>query len=296
MTAGRQTPDQPGDDRSPSPAPGRPAAVDQLLADIDHPSATEHPVWSSQGRGSGLADTAEVWSTPAAYVYRFTQPDAAAAFGGWLERLAAAAPFATPTLVGSVDGWLVTARPATASAAEPDRHAEPGLLAAAVGHGLRQIHDLPPALLGPSATDDATAEVTDLAGWGVVVARCRAAVAAGRVDAADLVAPYDRYEPERLLDLLAERFPDGVDRDRAPVLCHGAADPARFAVDAGRFAGLDRWDGPLVADPHLDLAAAHLGVQRSLGAEAVYGLYEGYGSDPELIVLDRAILAVVLLS
>jgi aminoglycoside phosphotransferase len=51
----------------------------------------------------------------------------------------------------------------------------------------------------------------------------------------------------------------------------------------------------IVADRHLDLAIAHLSVGAVLGQEAVFGFYDAYGRDPDLIRLDRAVLVAHVL-
>jgi aminoglycoside phosphotransferase len=176
----------------------------------------------------------------------------------------------------------------------PDRHPEPGSLPRAVGLGLAALHALPPDLLGRPV--DAGVD-----GWAPIIERCRAAVESGAVDPAALRPPYDRYGPERLLELLvaADGAPGAADRpdrpDAAPVLCHGSPTLDRILVDGDRFAGFDGFETSLVADRHLDLAIAHLAVAEQLGAEAVIGLYEGYGAEPHLLRLDRAVLAAQLL-
>jgi aminoglycoside phosphotransferase len=117
-------------------------------------------------------------------------------------------------------------------------------------------------------------------------------VEAGLVDPAALPRPYDRYRPQRLLELLIE---GGSVEAGPPVLCHGRPDLDRCLVDRSHFSGFDGLEWAVVADRHLDLAVAHLGVAAILGAEAVPSLYDGYGADPDLILLDHHILAAHLL-
>lgn len=225
--------------------------------------------------------------------------------------LAECASFAGPRIVGHEGDWLVTEPPAGLPADRPDLHPEPATLATLMGQGLAALHGLAPAdLVDPARTaSDPVAEgpVGDgpvdepLDGWAPIVDRCRRSVEAGRVDPAALPEPYDRYPPNRLLEMLTE----AVDAIRAadggaapvdpPVFAHGAAHPGRFVVDGDRFVGFDGFEVALVADRHLDLATTHLWVADLLGAEAVFGFYEGYGSDPHLGHLDAAVLAVRLL-
>ena len=214
--------------------------------------------------------------------------------GRFLGRLAEVVPFGVPRVVAAASDWLVTERPPGQPADRPELHPEPGALAGRIGAGLASLHALPPVLdrLGQDPEDD---------GWGAIVDRCRRAVEAGAVDPGQLPAPYDRYPPERLLELLIEAGerggdrPDGSDGRDTGVLCHGSATAGHFLIEGDRLVGIDGFDVAVVADRHLDLAAAHLSVARVLGAEAVFALYEGYGVDPDLARLDRAILAVRLL-
>ncbi|MEM9563448.1 MAG: phosphotransferase [Actinomycetota bacterium] len=215
--------------------------------------------------------------------------DGQAALLDWLGR---AAPFPVPEVVG-VDGpWVVTTALPGFTADRTDAHPEPAALPGAIGAGLAALHALtpPPDLLtGPDAEDLAT----PADGWASVIERCATRVEDGLV--AGLPTPYDRYEPDRLLELLIE----GVGGERAgvepPVLSHGRPSPDRILIDGDRFAGFIELDAVLLADRHLDLATAHLWVAELFGGESVFALYEGYGADPDLARLDRGVLAVRLL-
>lgn len=207
-----------------------------------------------------------------------------------LDRLAAAASFAVPQVRGRVGAWLVSELAGGERADRPERHAEPGSLARAVGSGLAALHGLP---VGVLETDAAVPPDR----WATVIERCRQRVAAGLVDTGRLPEPYARYDAERLLEMF-----EGTGNGQAgaappdpPVLCHGRPTLDRVLVDGGRFVGFDGFESAVVADRHLDLAVAHRSIAEVLGAEAVVGLYEGYGFDPDLIRLDRAVLASHLL-
>ncbi|MEL6980847.1 MAG: phosphotransferase [Actinomycetota bacterium] len=218
--------------------------------------------------------------------------DPIAAYRSLLSRLAPAAPFAMPTPVGDHGPWLVLEIPTGVPADRPDRHPEPANLATRVGEALAVLHGLSTDLAG----DEGAAGSASADPWAPIVARCRRAVAADLVDTTELPAPYDRYRPEELLRLLVEGVDAAGPPADGPVLCHGRPQLGRFLVDGDRFVGFDGLETVLVADRHLDLATAHLSVAEVLGAEAVYAFYEGYGADPDLARLDRAILAHHLLT
>lgn len=230
--------------------------------------------------------TADRWAVGSRRVHRFGHPDHAQLHRRFLDALVGPAPFAVPTVVGGDGSWLVTEAPAGLPADRPDRHPEPGNLARLIGEGLAALHALPVSLLGVEAEIDP---------WAPIVERCRRSVDGGLIDAAALPAPYNRYEPERLLEMLVDGGAVAGRPADVPTLCHGAPSAARFLVDGERFVGFDAIDSALAADRHLDVAVAHLSVANVLGAEAVYGFYEGYGTDPDLASLDRAILARHLL-
>jgi aminoglycoside phosphotransferase len=62
----------------------------------------------------------------------------------------------------------------------------------------------------------------------------------------------------------------------------------------GEVAGI-RGEFGLVGDRHLDLAVIQHSIHRTLGAEAVFGFYEAYGSDPNIVALDHYVLTGLLL-
>ena len=240
------------------------------------------------GVGAGIVAGAARWSGPGATVYRLAGDGPVAAAARALERIDRATPFATAPVVGSHGRWLVTAVPQGQPADRPERHPDPDELVTAVGSGLRALHDL----ASPSRRLVAQA-VAGVDGPSTVAQRCRDAVRDGLVDPARLPEPYRRHRPERLLELfLAAGAEPGDDQ---PVACHGAATLARFRVAGGRFSGFDRLEAPLLADRHLDLATLHLDLQAVFGPDAVFRFYEAYGRDPDLVRLDRHVLAAHLL-
>lgn len=191
----------------------------------------------------------------------------------WLQTV-----FPTARLEHAEGPWLVVStsgHPAHRPDLQPIPDDVPGL----VGTALRRLHDLE------------TAACPFVAGWEVQHATIEAAVAADRLEVSGLPDPYNRYDPKRLLDLLVEGRPDEVD----PVVCHGAPVLPNLWFDQGGLGATTGHHRLGLADPHFDLAVAHRSVQSWFGGEAVFGLYEGYGSDPDLVRLDHYVLMDVLL-
>lgn len=228
------------------------------------------------------------WSTGPVAVVRLATPALCRRQVALLEHLAHV-EFPAASVVGSADEWLVTTQPPGISAGSPDHHPDPDDLVGAIGSGLRLLHEVDPSIL---SADGSGADPGRRQGWSEVADRCRQAVESGRVDPALLPRPYDRYRSEQLLDMLVEGRP----ADEDVVLCHGGAAMGRFLVDNGTFRGFDFLDSVLVADPHLDLASLHLDLQRLMGPESVFRLYEAYGTDPNLVRLDHYLLATHLLN
>ena len=182
---------------------------------------------------------------------------------------------AFPAELTVVDGTALTIDP-------PDRHAEPGRLAEAMGEGLRRLHVRPVPEPRPGG-----------AGWPGLFAACRHRVESGVVEAAVLPPPYDRHRPDRLLALVADGRPAAEDE----VWCHGRPTARSVWVLDGRFAGFSppRPGESTIADRHLDLAVAHLSVHEVLGPEAVFAFYDAYGRDADLVRLDHYLLIAHLL-
>ena len=320
-------------DRNAEPRPW-PATVEAMLADAGHRGPA-----TFGGRGIGLATGAERWTVGPATVYRFWAPalgptgDAAPTAGRdatpnraatihgaanatpeptmTVDRLAAmvgrlgdVAPFQVGPVLGRVDGdhdgrpasWLAVDGPVGGPGDRPENHPDPDDLVAAIGTGMRAMHELAPATLDDDANPGGRSDP-----WAAIVDLCRSSVEANLVDPVSLPPPYDRYRPERLLELVDEAAStDARSGSRSVgadslVCCHGFATAARFVVDRGRFAGFDRIEAPLVADRHFDLAVLQQSVHHTFGPEAVFRLYEAYGSDPDLVLLDRYVLVSHLL-
>lgn len=199
--------------------------------------------------------------------------EAEAVRAGWLSDHAPC-----PEVLVVDDRWLVTARPPGEPALRPDRQPAPDVVPAAIGGALRDLHRVP---AGDCPFDGS---------WSDRMRRIEAAVTEGRLDAASLPDPYRRYHPARLLELARSSRPVDVD----PVVCHGAPVAANVVLDRGRVSGLIGVHRLGLADRHLDLAIAHRSLQALFGGEAVFGLYEGYGADPDLVALDHYVLLDVI--
>ncbi|WP_203985061.1 aminoglycoside 3'-phosphotransferase [Sphaerisporangium rufum] len=190
------------------------------------------------------------------------------------ERLAWAVEFtAVPRVLewGSGQGgeWLVTAALPGDSAVSGRWPADPAPVVAAIGHGLRALHEALPVASCPFS-------------WGVPerVARARAA---GPQDAERV--GYGGLSPAEALAAL-ERVPP-VDR---AVVCHGDACAPNTLVD-----GAGRWVGHVdlgelgVADRWADLAVASWSLDWNYGPGWEPLLLESYGvaADPERIAYYR---------
>ncbi len=167
---------------------------------------------------------------------------------------------------------------AGAPADRPDLHGDLPGLPAALGRGTARIHGIP---VPPNATQfDAAAAIT-------------ARLAAGMIDPAAMPEPYDRYEADRLVEIWTEAtLPDSY--ASIPVVLAGSLTIDRMLLADGELSGISGEFG-LVGDRHLDLAVAQHSVHHQLGAEAVFGFYEAYGADPNIVVLDHHVLSGLLL-
>jgi aminoglycoside phosphotransferase len=184
--------------------------------------------------------------------------------------------------VVAVDGcWLVLALPPGHPAHAPELSSEPASVPLALGAGLRRLHQLP------------VGDCPFVRSWETIVAEIEAGIDGGRLDARCLPEPYRRYGPERLGELVrASRPPPPPD----PVVGHGSPGLSNL------FVGTETWSGVIgvhrlgVADRHLDLAVIHRSIAEVLGPQALFGFYEGYGADPDLVRLDHYLLLDLLLT
>ncbi len=176
------------------------------------------------------------------------------------------------------DGWLVSGDLPGHPAHEPDRQPVPEEVPGAVGDLLATLHRRP------------VESCPFLRTTTMILAEIERAVAESRLDAQRLPHPYSRYEPSRLVELLEAGRPAQDDL----VVCHGSPSLHNLFVDGGRPSGLTGVHRLGVADRHLDLAVAHRSMQAIFGGEAVFGFYEGYGIDPDLVRLDYFVLVDVV--
>lgn len=126
-----------------------------------------------------------------------------------------------------------------------------------------------------------------------VVAAIRDRLEAGLITTSSMPEPYDRYSAQELGELF-EQSP-GTEASPAPTCAVGRLSLDRILLTDGEVSGIDGGGYGLVSDRHLDLAVLHHSIHSTLGAEAVFGFYEAYGSDPSLVLLDRFVIAAYLL-
>lgn len=180
------------------------------------------------------------------------------------DRLAWAAPFTPVPRVleqgADDDGrWLVTAALRGRSAVE---HDDPRRAAAAVGLGLRHLHDALPVARCPFT-------------WSAAerLARARDRLATGR---GGPWAPEHRDLPDPLAVL---RDPPPVER---PVVCHGdACMPNTLVDDDGGWLGHVDLGSLGVADPWADLAVAAWSTEWNLGPGYTGEVYAAYAVAPD---------------
>ena len=154
-------------------------------------------------------------------------------------------------------------------------------MAEGLGRVLRELHGLSPGLVdGLSAGS----------GWSALAREIDHSVNTGKVVPSSLPDPYCRYEAKRLQQIWVEGRPETEDL----VLCHGNPLLSHFFFDGDDFVGTDYLDGFMVADRHLDLAIVQREIHQILGAEAVFGFYDAYGTDPDLLRIDHYLLGSLL--
>lgn len=171
----------------------------------------------------------------------------------------------------------VLGRGAGVPADRPDLHGDLPGLAAMLGRTVARIHavDVP----------DSALPFDPLAG-------IERRLAAGRIDPHRLPHPYSSYSPGELV----ERFRRAPAAEgSSPVCCVGALTIDRLLIDGDELVGITGGGFGLVADRHADLAVAQQSIFTSLGGDAVFGFYEAYRTQPNIIELDRWTLAGHLL-
>jgi aminoglycoside phosphotransferase len=159
----------------------------------------------------------------------------------------------------------------------PDLHGELDGIASAIGVALRQLHEVDPTGSGLPI------------GWEHLEQRVAANQA--DLDVGDLPEPYCRYSVELLVELWRQGRPEVEDL----VVCHGAPSLGNLRMTAGAVTGMTEWGHACVVDRHFDLAIVQRSLHYDLGPAAVFGFYEGYGADPDLVRLDHFVLASLLI-
>jgi hypothetical protein len=161
----------------------------------------------------------------------------------------------------------------------PDLHGDLPGVPAALGRGLARIHH---------AVPDEPVEPFDLARV------LEQHLVAGRVDTSSLPDPYRRYGAAELVEIW-RRWPQPVTASGPAVCSVGRLSVDRMLLSDGEVVDIGGGPFGLMADRHLDLAVLHHSLHLTLGADAVFGFYEAYGTDPDLVVLDRHVLYAHLL-
>jgi kanamycin kinase len=164
-----------------------------------------------------------------------------------------------------VGAWLVTAAVPGRSAVDPGWLAEPETAAAAIGRGLRHLHETLPVGDCPY-------------NWRV---EHRLDRARDRLDVGQHLL--DRFDPASLPEVANPQVllsdPPSIDR---LVVCHGdACAPNTLLHDDGTFAAHVDLDSLGVADRWADLAVAAWSTEWNYGPGYEQIVYDSYGIDPD---------------
>lgn len=202
---------------------------------------------------------------------KWTPPDSGIDLGREAVRLRWAArflPVPEPLDGGSDESgsWLLTRAIAGRNAVDPRWLADPATAAAALGSGLRRLHEALPVAGCPFS-------------WHAEdrIAAVRQRAAAGLLDPAEWHAEHAGQPVELLLDRLSE--PPPVDR---LVVCHGdACAPNTLLDEAGRVAGFVDLGALGVADRWADLAVGSWSLGWNHGADYEPTFFRAYGIEPD---------------
>jgi kanamycin kinase len=215
--------------------------------------------------------TFEVGSGPDRCFVKWTPAASGISLADEAARLAWAGAFTpVPRVIGQgadeAGSWLVTSALPGQSAVMPRWQADPAAAVAAIGEGLRAMHDTLPVRDCPFS-------------WMAAdrLADARRRVRDGRIDLADWHEEHQPLGTGRALDLLADIPP--VDR---LVVCHGdACAPNTLITDDGRWSGHVDLGELGVADRWADLAVATWSTEWNYGPGWERPLLDAYGVRPD---------------
>lgn len=191
--------------------------------------------------------------------------------GREVARLAWAAPY-TPVPVVLDQGsdadssWIVSGAMAGANAIAPRWKARPATAVAAIGEGLRAMHDGLPVARCPFS-------------WSAEhrLADTKRLLGAGRLDATNWYSRHRHLGIDEAVELLAD--PPPVDR---LVVCHGdSCPPNTLLADDGQWSAHVDLGDLGVADRWADLAVATMAVGWNYGPEWEAALLAAYGVGPD---------------
>jgi aminoglycoside phosphotransferase len=182
------------------------------------------------------------------------------------------------------DAYLATTLVGGTPASDDEHSGSIEALLAALAVGLHTVHDLP-ADICPF-----TRSVGDLLSEATV------RVAAGAVDPATLSPAYQRYTPDRLLELAIAGRPDSADSAEDRVVTQGAPLLRETLVEHGQVVGYTDWSRLAVAHRYHDIAIITRDLAASVSPHALGPFAAAYGLDtPDLVKLDFFVLLVELL-
>lgn len=215
--------------------------------------------------------TFEVGSGPDRCFVKWTPAASGISLADEAARLAWAGAFTpVPRVIGQgadeAGSWLVMSALPGQNAVVPRWQADPAAAVAAIGEGLRAMHDTLPVRDCPFS-------------WMAAdrLADARRRVRDGRIDLADWHEEHQPLGTGRALDLLADIPP--VDR---LVVCHGdACAPNTLITDDGRWSGHVDLGELGVADRWADLAVATWSTEWNYGPGWERPLLDAYGVRPD---------------
>jgi len=229
--------------------------------------AAVRPVWVNEAGGA----TFEVGAGGSRRFVKWAPPGSEIDLGAEAARLAWAGKLArVPALLdagsGDAGSWLVTSALPGLMAVAARWKAEPARAVAAIGEGLRALHEALPADQCPFS-------------WAAAirVADVRRRASAGQLDPARWHSDHQSLGVEAALDLAFVPPPPDL-----LVVCHGdACAPNTLISDDGRFAGHVDMGSLGVADRWADLAVATWSTTWNYGPGWERRLLDAYGVAPD---------------